>query len=349
MHRDMSGGDAGPWQTTVLPVQRTSLSVWQLINTLVPYFGLLYLMFRLLPVSYPSVLMLAVVAAGFLIRIFIIQHDCGHGSFFKTRRANDRLGWLCSFVTMVPYFYWKRQHQLHHASSGNLDKRGHGDMDICTVDEYLQLTPWQRFHYRAYRNPIVFLLIGPPVLFLYQNRVPFDTKQSTRKQRRNVHVTSLLIVGIMLAVGWWIGFMNLLLIVGPVVYIAGAAGIWLFYIQHQFEHTYWKRGAEWNSRNAAMQGSSFYRLPKVLQWFTGNIGFHHVHHLNETTPNYRLPQVHRQHPEFQDVYTVTLWSSLKTAFLSVWDEEQERLISFRELRRSGKLWQNSGTAQLRRI
>jgi acyl-lipid omega-6 desaturase (Delta-12 desaturase) len=340
---DASGRVAGSPQETAKPVQSTFLSIWQIINTLVPFFGLLYLMDRLLPVSYPLVLALAVVAAGLLVRIFIIQHDCGHGSFFKSRKANDRMGYVCSLLTMVPYTYWKRQHQLHHATSGNLDRRGYGDMDICTVEEYRQLSPRERFRYRAYRNPLVFLLIGPLVMYLYQNRFPFDKAQSTRKQRRNVYLTDAVVAGALLAAGLGIGFWNLLLILGPVVYMAAGAGIWLFYIQHQFEHTYWKRGAEWNSRNAALQGSSFYRLPRVLQWFTGNIGFHHIHHLYDATPNYRLPQLARLHPEYQDVYTVTLWSSLKTAFLSVWDEEQERLVSFREIKRSGKLWPKAVT------
>lgn len=333
MYTEDSRVGASTDQIIAEPVQSAAASVWQVVNTIPPFCGLVYLMYVLLPVSYPLVLLLSVIAAGFLVRIFIIQHDCGHGSFFRSRKSNERLGQICSLFTMVPYFYWRRQHALHHATSGNLDRRGHGDMDIYTVREYLQLSRWQRFCYRAYRNPLVFLLIGPPVLFLWVNRVAFDKKQSTRRQRRNVHTTNLTLAGLFLGLGLWIGFWRLLLIAAPVLYIAGAAGIWLFYIQHQFEHTYWKRGTEWNSRYAAMQGSSFYKLPKVLQWFTGNIGFHHVHHLSESTPNYRLQPIHERHPEFHDVYTVTLWSSLKTAFLSVWDEERARLISFRELRK----------------
>lgn len=332
MYSEDSRVGAATCQTAQEPVQSAAASIWQVVNTIPPFCGLAYLMYALLPVSYPLVLLLSVIAAGFLVRIFVIQHDCGHGSFFRSRKSNDRLGQLCSLFTVVPYYYWRRQHALHHATSGNLDRRGHGDMDIYTVREYLQLSRWQRFRYRAYRSPLVFLLIGPPVLFLWVNRLAFDKEQSTQRQRRNVHTTNLTVAGLFLALGLWIGFGKLLLIAGPVLYIAGGAGIWLFYIQHQFEHTYWKHGAEWNSTLAAMQGSSFYKLPKVLQWFTGNIGFHHVHHLNESTPNYRLPQIYEQHPEYHDVYTVTLWSSLKTAFLSVWDEQQARLISFRELR-----------------
>jgi omega-6 fatty acid desaturase (delta-12 desaturase) len=337
MYPDNTGETAGTQRTAREPVQRTSASVWQIIDSFLPFIGLLYLMYLAMPVSYGLVLLLSVVAGGFLIRIFIIQHDCGHGSFLKTRKANDRLGYVCSLFTMVAYHYWKREHALHHATSGNLDKRGYGDMDIYTVAEYLQLSRWQRFCYRAYRNPLVFLVFGPLVVFLYQNRIAFDKKQTTKRQRRNIRNTNLTAAALILTLGLWIGFGKLLLIGGPVLYIAYGAGIWLFYIQHQFEHTYWKRGAEWNSKHAALQGSSFYKLPKILQWFTGNIGFHHIHHLNESTPNYGLPQIYEHDPELQDIYTVTLWSSLKTAFLSVWDEQQERLISFRELRKSGRV------------
>ncbi|HEY3295294.1 MAG TPA: fatty acid desaturase [bacterium] len=333
MHREDSRLGAVDTTTAVKPVQSTAASVWQVVNTIPPFCGLLFLMYRLLPVSYLLVLALAVLAAGFMVRTFIIQHDCGHGSFFKSRKANDRMGWFCSLFTLIPYHYWKREHALHHATSGNLDRRGYGDMDIFTVGEYMQLSRWKRFRYRAYRHPLVFLLVGPPVAVLLQHRMASDKKQTTKRQRRNVYTTNLTMVSTVLILGWLMGFVNLLLIAVPVLYLALGAGIWLFYIQHQFEHTYWKRGAEWNSIHAAMQGSSFYKLPKVLQWFTGNIGFHHIHHLDEHMPNYRLPQIYEQHPELQDVFTVTIRSSLKTAFLSVWDERQERLISFRELKR----------------
>lgn len=308
-------------------------STWQLVNSVLPFAALLFLMYHSLDVSYLLTLPLALLASGFMVRIFIIQHDCGHGSFFRSRKANNRVGRFCSVFTFVPYYYWRRQHALHHASSGNLDRRGHGDMEIYTVAEYLKLSRRERFYYRAYRNPLVFLLLGPLVLMFIFNRFSLDKQQSTKAQRRNVLSTNLTMLALFGALGWWLGFGKLLLIVLPVLYIAGGAGIWLFYIQHQFEHTYWKRGTEWNAARAAMQGSSFYKLPKILQWFTGNIGFHHIHHLQETIPNYRLPRLFREHPDYQDVFTVTLWTSLKTMFLSVWDEEQERLISFREVAR----------------
>jgi omega-6 fatty acid desaturase (delta-12 desaturase) len=319
-----------------LPQSRAA-SIWQIINTIPPFLGLLILMYFLLPVSYALTLLVSVIAAGFLVRIFIIQHDCGHGSFFKSRKVNDRLGVLCSVLTMVPYHYWRRQHALHHATSGNLDRRGYGDLDIYTVQEYLQLSRRERFRYRAYRNPLVFLLLGPLSLYLWTNRLVLDKKQTTRRQQRNVHITNGILALLVAGLGWAIGFGTLALIAVPVLYIAAGAGIWLFYIQHQFERTYWKRGEEWNRTHAAMQGSSFYKLPKILQWFTGNIGFHHIHHLDESTPNYNLPRLFHLNPAYQDVFTLTLWSSMKTAFLSVWDEEQARLISFRELKKKS-LW-----------
>jgi acyl-lipid omega-6 desaturase (Delta-12 desaturase) len=337
MNSEMSNAGAAVPPTDRPPTQSTAASIWQVVDTIPPFIGLVYLMYLLLPVSYALVLLVSVFAAGFMVRIFIIQHDCGHGSFLKTRKANNRLGRFCSVFTMVPYYYWQRNHALHHATSGNLDQRGYGDMDIFTVQEYLRLSRWDRFRYRAYRNPLVFLLIGPLVVFLIQNRVPLDKTQTTKRQRRNVWVTDLNIAVLILVLGLWIGFGKFFLIFAPILYLAGGAGIWLFYIQHQFEHTYWKRTEEWNSRYAALQGSSFYKLPRVLQWFTGNIGFHHIHHLDTTTPNYRLPKVHQQHPELHDIYTVTLWSSLGTAFLSVWDENQGRLISFREMKKEGYL------------
>lgn len=306
-------------------------SLWQTFNTFIPLFANYYLMYLSLSYSYWLTLALALLAAGFTVRLFIIQHDCGHMAFFPSRTWNDRLGYVCSLFTMVPYFYWKRQHALHHSTNGNLDKRGIGDMDVFTVEEYLAMNKWQRFRYRAYRNPLVFLFIGPLVLFFVINRHWADPVQYSARDKRNVWLTNLTIAVTFGGLGWLIGYGALLKIALPVLYLAAGAGIWLFYIQHQFEHTYWKPDQEWNFVRAAMQGSSFYRLPKILQWFTGNIGFHHIHHLTPGIPNYRLETIYNENPEFRDVYEVTILSSLKTMFLSVWDAKQQRLISFREL------------------
>jgi acyl-lipid omega-6 desaturase (Delta-12 desaturase) len=299
----------------------------------VPLLGVLYLMYLSLSGSYWLTLGLGVIAALLMVRVFILQHDCGHGSFFAERKWNDRVGYACSLLTMIPYYYWKRQHALHHASNGNLDRRGHGDMDVFTVNEYLAMDPIQRFRYRMYRNPLVFLLFGPVVLFGYINRRCTDPAQYSGRDRRNIRITNLTIAVTLGLCGWWIGFGAVAKIAIPVLFIAASAGIWLFYLQHQFEHTYWKRQSEWNYVTAAMRGSSFYRLPKLLQWFTGSIGYHHIHHLKPGIPNYGLERCYREHPEFHEVYEVTLLTSLKTMFLSVWDEQQERLISFRELKR----------------
>lgn len=310
---------------------QTAASVWQLVNSFVPFFALLYLMFLAFSVSYWIVLGLAVLAAGFMVRIFILQHDCGHGSFFRSRKANNRVGLLCSLVTMVPYYYWRRQHNLHHASSGNLDRRGYGDMNLLTVAEYSNMNRWERFKYRFYRHPLVFLFLGPLALHLINNRYAPDKRQSSAHDRRNVYWTDLTLVIIFFAVGWWIGYVKLLLIFGPVVYLAGAAGIWLFYVQHQFEFTYWRRESAWDPTQAAMEGSSLFKLPGLPRWFTGNIGYHHLHHLKDTIPNYRLRKCYEETPAYHNVHIVTLRSSFRAMFLSLWDEEQQRLISFREL------------------
>lgn len=283
--------------------------------------------------NYGITLALSLIASLFSARLFIIQHDCGHGSFLPSRKWNDIVGYFCSLFSMVPYYYWRRQHNLHHASNGNLDRRGHGDMDVVTVKEYLALNKSERFYYRMYRNPLVFLTIGPLALFFKINRIVSDPKQYSARDRRNVWITNLTIIATFALLSLWIGLVPVLKIAVPILATAAGLGIWLFYIQHQFEHTYWRAGSEWNFTTAAMQGSSFYRLPKILQWFTGSIGFHHIHHLKPNIPNYELERCYRENPDFHNVYEVTILSSLKTAFMSVWDEDQQKLISFRELKK----------------
>lgn len=309
------------------------ISCWQLASTFVLFCGSLVLMYWSLALPYICTLALSIVAGGMLLRIFIIQHDCGHGSYFPSRKLNDIVGCLCSLVTFVPYFYWRRQHAIHHASNGNLDHRGHGDMDIFTVREYEQLSKREKLRYRLYRNPLVFLVVGPLFFVLVINRFAFDHEKTSLKERINVHTTNAVVLCNLVLLMLLIGPGPLLLIALPVLYVAAGAGIWLFYIQHQFEHTYWKKDAEWDYVTAAMQGSSFYRLPKLLQWITGSIGYHHIHHLKPGIPNYMLQRCHDENPQFQKVTTITLLGSLRTMFLSLWDEEMERLISFRELRR----------------
>lgn len=308
-------------------------SLWQLVSTIALFGAAVAAMIWSLSLPYIYTILLGVVAGGLLLRLFIIQHDCGHGSFFHSRELNDWVGCFCSLFTLIPYYYWRRQHAIHHASNGNLDHRGHGDMDICTVAEYQALSRFEKIRYRVYRNPIMFLIFGPIFFVLVINRFAFDHDKTSPKERRNVYLTNATLILTYLALCLQFGWLGVLEIAAPIVYTAAAGGIWLFYIQHQFEHTYWRWDDEWDYVTAAMQGSSFYRLPKILQWMSGSIGYHHIHHLKPNIPNYLLQRCHDENPEFQRVVTITLWSSLRTMFLSLWDEERRRLISFREYSR----------------
>lgn len=312
------------------PVLRSS--VWQLLNTLVPYVLLWALMILTIEVSYALTLGLAVVASGFLVRVFIIFHDCAHGSFVKTARMNRLLGTLTGVLVFTPYAQWRYQHLLHHSSSGNLDRRGTGDIWTMTVDEYLAAPFVTRLCYRIVRNPIFLFFIAPLYLFLVEYRLP--SRKSTSSARRDVILTNLVLLGIVLIMWATIGIGPYLLIQIPVLMSAGVLGFWLFYIQHQFEDVYWERRKDWDFKTAAVKGSSFYKLPKVLQWFTGNIGFHHVHHLWPTIPNYNLEKCHEKIPMFRQIKPVTLWSSRKSLSSRLWDERQKKLISFGQVRRS---------------
>ncbi len=321
------------WQQMVAKYQNPSLqrSLWQVANTLIPYFVLLTLMYVSLSYSYWLTLALALPAGGLLTRAFIIFHDCGHGSFFKSQRANNFLGMICGLMVFTPYYQWRFEHAVHHATSGDLDRRGVGDIVTLTVDEYLKLPRWGRFKYRLYRSPIVMLGVGPWFTFLISQR--FINPISKKRERFSVYFSNLFIVALLVVAAHTIGFKELLIIQLPVAFIGGLGGIWMFYIQHQFEGTYWQRHEEWDYATAAIRGSSYFKLPKVLQWFTGNIGFHHIHHLSSRIPNYALQKCMEENPEFQDVTTITLWSSLKSLGLNLWDEEQRQLVSFRQLKR----------------
>jgi omega-6 fatty acid desaturase (delta-12 desaturase) len=292
---------------------------------------MLYFAYIALPISYWLTLAAAFTAGGFMVRVFIIQHDCGHYSFFKSPRVNDVTGWLMSLITLVPYLYWRKQHALHHVTTGNLDRRGHGYMTLYTIDEYKALSSLSRLQYRLYRNPFIFVLLGPIFLKLINDRTTRDKELPSEAEKLNVHITNLLIAALVAAGGIWIGFGSLFLILAPTYWFASAAGIWLFFVQHHFDPAYWKRNESWSLNEAALEGSTYLKLPKVLQWFTGNIGFHHIHHLKINVPNYRLQQAFEASPEYQKVHTLTLRSSLKTMFLSLWDEDHGRLISFREV------------------
>jgi acyl-lipid omega-6 desaturase (Delta-12 desaturase) len=306
-------------------------SVWQLLNTFVPYFALWALMIHTVQGEYPYwiTLLLALVAAGLLVRIFILFHDCCHGSFFESRRANAILGYISGILTFTPFEDWRHAHNRHHATAGDLDRRGVGDIWTMTTEEYLAAPLRRRLAYRIYRNPFILLGPGAALLFLCFQRVA--TKGAGQRERRSVWLTNtalLLVVGM---AAWTIGLRAYLLIQLPIILIAGGLGLWLFYIQHQFENVYWVRHESWDPLKVALQGSSYFKLPKIFQWFTGNIGLHHVHHVRPSIPNYNLQECHDDIPVFQAVEAVTLRTSIRALRLALYDAKKRKLISFRSL------------------
>lgn len=279
--------------------------------------------------GYWITLILAFPTGGFLIRLFIFQHDCGHGSFFKSKRANTLVGMGCSLITFFPYHYWRKSHAIHHASAGNLESRGIGDIYTMTDQEYLQAGKWERFKYRIFRNPVVLLLVGPALLILFFNRFHNPALQELKNVRGSVYWTNLAVTILVGGMMWLVGWSSFLMVEIPVLLIAFTAGTWLFYIQHQYEDTYWSHDGNWDYAQAALKGSSYYKLPRVLQWFTGNIGFHHIHHLSPRIPNYYLEKCHKENPQFSQGVTLTFRTGLKSLFLRLWDEQEQKLISFR--------------------
>jgi omega-6 fatty acid desaturase (delta-12 desaturase) len=306
-------------------------SLLQLSVTLVALFGTFAVMHFALSWSYLLTLALSVVAAGFLIRTFIIMHDCGHGSFFRSRRANDLVGFVTGALTLTPYAQWSKDHAIHHATSGHLDRRGYGDIGTLTVAEYLALGRVGRIKYRLYRHPAVLLGLGPLWLVLKQR---LHTPGSARRREVvGVQLTNAAALLMLAGASLLVGPGAVAAIYAPTVFLSAAAGIWLFYVQHQYEGAYWASGAQWDYATAAVSGSSFYRLPRVLDWFTGSIGFHHVHHLSPRIPNYYLRRAHQQNPYFHQVHRVTLRESVRAFSLKLWDEDERRLIGWSELAR----------------
>ncbi len=325
---------AAHWNRVLAPYKtpNTRRALFQVLDTAIPFVGLWVLMLASLKVSYALTLVLAVPTAGLLVRLFIIQHDCGHGSFFRSPRANHALGFVLGVVTFTPYRYWRRTHAIHHATSGNLDRRELGDVRTLTVGEYREAGPWRRLSYRLYRHPVVLLVLGPAWQFLIKHRLPFDAPRAWKAEWASVLWTNLALAAIVVTLAATIGFGPFLLVWAPIFVLSGAAGVWLFYIQHQFEDTYWERQKNWDFHLAGIQGSSFYDLPAIAHWFTGNIGYHHVHHLSSKIPNYNLRRCMTEVPDLQHVTRLTFRESLSCLHLTLWDEAGGRLIGFRDLR-----------------
>jgi omega-6 fatty acid desaturase (delta-12 desaturase) len=303
-------------------------SVWQLVNTFVPYVVVWIVMIWLLQFSWWLAFPLSIVGAGLMMRLFIIFHDCGHGAFFQSKAANDTIGIILGIITFTPYHRWHHAHLIHHRTSGNLDKRGVGDVWTMTVEEFQTASPKRKLMYRIYRNPSVMFLIGAPLVFLVTNRL--TRKDFSRKERISVYLTNLGIAALAFGLSWLIGWKAYLFIQLPIMYFASVIGVYLFYVQHQFPDVHWYRDEEWDYSTVAVQGASYLKLPKVLQWFSGNIGFHHIHHLSSKIPNYKLEQCHFENELFHAVEPVTLRTSWHTLRLRLWDEKNRRLVTFRE-------------------
>jgi len=325
------------WQKWVAKYQkpRRSRSIWQLVNTLVPYALSWFVMVKLMAVSFWLVLPVTTIAAGLLVRVFIIFHDCGHGSFFKSQRINNFWGFVMGLLCFTPYRYWRHEHAVHHANAGDLDNRGVGDVWTMTVKEYLKAPRWMRIKYRLCRNPICLFIIGPSIMFFIAHRIPIGRLNS--KESIDVHLTNLGILAMMIIMGVFLGFKTYLLIQFLVVSMAASAGVWLFYVQHQFEGVYWERSDNWDYVTEALKGSSFFKLPKVLQWFTGNIGFHHIHHLAPNIPNYFLERCYNEIPLFQQIKPITFLASFKSLTFRLWDEQHQRLVGFAYLKKLNHL------------
>ena len=314
------------------PFARASLAraLWQLTNTL-PAFVLLWLLMAWSLRSgwgYGWTLLLALPASGLYVRLFIIQHDCGHGSYFASRRANQWVGCCLGLITLFPFGYWKKTHAVHHGTSGNLDRREFGDIRTLTVKEYQAGSRLSRFFYRCYRSMPVLLGLGPIFQFAIKHRIPFNLPLSWRREWHSVLLNNLMLLLAVAACSLALGWQVVLLVQLPVLLVAGALGVWLFYVQHSFEHAYWSRQKDWDSNQAAVTGSSYYDLPRVLHWLTGNIGYHHIHHLAPRIPNYRLRAAFESSPLLQRAPRLTLRSSLKCVRMKLWDEDQGRMVSF---------------------
>ncbi|MBN2147571.1 MAG: fatty acid desaturase [Anaerolineales bacterium] len=312
----------------------TKRSIWQIVNSVIPYLVLFYLMLRSLEISFWITLLLAFPTAGFMVRTFIIFHDACHGSFFRSPKANRAIGIITGLLTFTPYEHWKHNHALHHATAGDLDRRGVGDVMTLTVDEFWALPPLKRLGYRLFRNPLVMFGIGPTFMFMIAHR--FASRKDGKREWLSVMWTNLALIGIVVGMSLLFGFREYVIVQMLVMVIGGASGVWLFYVQHNFEGSYWVRHEQWDFAKAGLQGSSFYKLPKILQWFTGNIGFHHIHHINPRVPNYKLEACQNANPIFQAVKPLTIRSSLRSLSLRLWDEKTGKMVGFRQAANTAK-------------
>lgn len=306
---------------------------WQVANTFLPYLGLWALMILTVVYGLPvwTTLLLAIPTSGFLVRIFILFHDCCHGAFFPSRLANRTLGYVAGILTFTPFEDWRRTHTIHHSASGNLDRRGTGDIWTLTVAEYLSASRTKRLGYRLFRNPLILFTVIPATLFLLIQR--FSSRGAKRRERLSVVYTNLALLAIIGSMGLTLGIGNYVLIQLPVIILAATAGMWLFYVQHQYEDAYWERQQHWDLTRSGLDGSSYYKLPRVLQWMAGNIGLHHIHHVRANIPNYNLQRCHNDVPLLQTVKPLTIRMSLQSLWLNLWDEQKQKLVSFASISR----------------
>ena len=319
------------WRPVVAKYAQPDLwrSIWQVVNTLIPYFALFYLSMRSMEISFWLTLPLSILTAGFMVRTFIIFHDCGHGSFFKSQTANTWLGRITGLLTYTPYYRWRHDHAIHHATAGDLDRRGTGDVYTMTVKEYLAAPWWKKFGYRVMRQPIFMFFFGSLIVFVITQRIPIG---NGKRENASVWWTNLALAGMITGMCLLFGWQAYLTVQLLVIFFGASAGIWLFYVQHNFENVYWETHSQWDYLKASLQGSSFYKLPAVLNWFTGNIGYHHIHHLGAKIPNYNLPKAYKENPIFH-VKPVTLLSSLKSLTLRLYDEQTRKLVGWSVLKR----------------
>lgn len=328
---NQEGPEESPWMALNKSMEKYNSpnlrkSIWQIINSFIPYILIWVLIVYSLSISYLLTGFLIILNAGFLVRLFIIFHDCGHRSFFKSQKANRIVGMIFGILAFTPYDKWHNQHLNHHATVGNLDERGVGDVWTLTRLEYQKSNKWTRLKYRLYRHPITMFGVGSIYVFLIQNRL--TTRKMTGKEKSNIYFTNVVLLAIFVVMGLLIGFFTFLIIQLSILYIAAIAGLWLFYLQHQYEYVSWYHKKDWNFRTVAIKGSSYLKFPRLLQWFSGNIGFHHIHHMNARIPNYNLEKCYKENQIFREVKPITFLISLKSLNLRLWDEKLQKLVSY---------------------